>query len=176
MKFIKDILMIDFESVGSKTDFPQPTQIGAILLDKETLEEKDSFVSYISADLPQGYVGKKTGISQETLIGAPSQAEVGKMIFEKFGTDIFIGSWVANLDMTLFRKIMTSADIDSNKYDYHVVDVWPAAYVYLLKRGYEGSIRSEEVFQAFGMPPREKHDALNDCRLATEVLRKIMRG
>ena len=176
MKFIKDILMIDFESAKSTAGIRQPTQFGAILLDKETLEEKDSFVSYISADLPEDYVGKKTGISLETLAGASSQSEVGKMIFDKFGADLFIGSWVANLDMTLFREVMASADIDSNQYDYHVVDVWPAAYIYLLKQGYEGSIRSEEIFQTFGQLPREKHDALNDCRLAAEVLRKITRG
>ncbi|MDD5731958.1 MAG: exonuclease domain-containing protein [Patescibacteria group bacterium] len=174
MKFIKDILLIDFEVDIGDIKVAEPTQIGAILLDKETLEEKDSFVSYIAADL-NGTIGKKSGITQEILTGAPTQAEVGKMIFEKFGTDILLGSWVAGLDRAMFRKIMTSAGIDIEQYDYHTVDLWPAAYIYLLKKGYDGAINSEAMFQELGMPPRDKHNALEDCRLAAEVLRKIIR-
>jgi DNA polymerase III epsilon subunit-like protein len=83
MKFHKDILVIDFEGVK------KPVQIGAILLDKETLEEKDSFSSYIYADL-EGYVSPKSGINQEMVNSAPKQAEVGKMIYDKFGSDIFV--------------------------------------------------------------------------------------
>jgi len=77
MKFPKDILIIDFE--GRK----QPVQIGAVLLDKETLEEKDSFLSFIYADL-DGYVSPISGIHQEMINDAPKPAEVGKMIFKKF--------------------------------------------------------------------------------------------
>lgn len=175
MKFVKDILLLDFEATVGDIDIGEPTQIGAILLDKETLEEKDNFVSYISADL-KGKVNEKTGITQEVLIGAPSQAEVGKIIFDRFGLDILLGSFAANLDMHMFRKIMTSAGIDSKQYDYHILDLWPVSYIHLLKKGYEGGIRSEEVFRTFGMPPRDKHNALEDCRIAAEVLRKIMQS
>jgi DNA polymerase III epsilon subunit-like protein len=174
MKFIKDILLIDFEVDIGDIKIAEPTQIGAILLDKETLEEKDNFVSYIAADL-HGTVGKKSGITQEALAGAPTQAEVGKMIFDKFGTDILLGSWVAGLDRAMFGKIMASANIDIETYDYHFVDLWPTAYIYLLKKGYDGGINSEAIFQTLGMPPRDKHNALADCRLAAEVLRKITR-
>jgi DNA polymerase III epsilon subunit-like protein len=167
MKFPKDILVVDFEGMSS------PVQIGAVLLDKDTLEEKDSFSSYIWADL-KGKVKKKSGISDETLIGAPSQAEVGKVIFEKFGTDILLASFVANGDMKNFEKIVTAAGIDFSTYDYHIIDIWPIAYTHLLKNGYTGSIRSEEIFQAFGIKPRGLHNALEDCRIAAEVLRKVV--
>lgn len=167
MKFAKDILIIDFEGLV------EPVQIGAILLDKETLLEKDSFKSYISADL-KGEVKAVSGISQETLEGAPTQTEVGKMVFKKFGTDVFIGSWVADADMTNFKKIISAAGIDIKMYDYHILDIWPAAYIYLLKNGYSGGIRSEEIFQTFGATPRGLHDALEDCRIAADVLRKLV--
>ncbi|SRR6266481_9477262 len=167
MEFSKDILFIDFEGI---TD---PVQVGAVLLDRNTLVEKDSFLTYIYADL-RGKITKKSGISQDMLAGAPTQAEAGKMIFEKFGTDIFIGSWVANADMMNFKKIITAAGIDIAKYDYHVLDIWPAAYIYLLKRGYTGGVGSEEMFKEFGAKPRGLHDALEDCRIAADVLRKIV--
>lgn len=167
MKFLKDILLVDFE--GGE----EPTQIGAVLLDKDTLEEKDSFSSYVWADL-QGYVSPHSGISQETLIGAPSQAEVGKMIFEKFGTDILISTWVANYDIICFKKIIIAAGIEWNLYDYHVLDIWPVAYVHLIKNGYQGGIRSEEMFKEFGAKPRGLHDALEDCKIAADILRRIV--
>lgn len=170
MKFPKDILIIDFEGKS------EPTQVGALLLDKDTLAEKDSFVSFIYRDF-QGEDRSKSvsGITQETLDNAPSQAEVGKMLFDKFGTDILIGSWVDTLDIDHFRKIMKAAGIDWYDYDYHVLDIWPAAYIYLLKQGYAGGIRSEEMFREFGAKPRGLHDALEDCRIAADVLRKIIK-
>ncbi|OGN02519.1 MAG: hypothetical protein A2655_02230 [Candidatus Yanofskybacteria bacterium RIFCSPHIGHO2_01_FULL_43_42] len=167
MKFFKDILIIDFEGLA------EPVQIGGVLLDKETLKEKDSFLSYIWTDL-KGEVKVASGISQETLKGAPLQSEVGKMIFEKFGVDILIGSWVANADMKNFEKIITAAGLDIKQYDYHILDIWPVAYIYLLKQGYEGSIRSEEIFRQFGAKPRGLHNALEDCRITADVFRKII--
>jgi DNA polymerase III epsilon subunit-like protein len=32
----------------------------------------------------------------------------------------------------------------------------------------------EEIFQAFGIKPRGLHNALEDCRIAAEVLRKVV--
>lgn len=167
MKFAKDILLIDFEGLA------EPVQVGAILLDKETLEEKDSFNTYIWADL-QGEIKATSGISQETLKGAPTQAEAGRMIFEKFGTDVLIGSWVANADSKNFEKIIKAAGLDPALYDYHILDIWPVAYIDLLKRGYNGSIRSEKIFQEFGAKPRGLHNALEDCKIAADVLRQIV--
>ena len=166
MSFIKDILLIDFEGLVD------PVQIGAILLDKNSLEEKDYFVSYVYADM-QGKTSKKSGISQETLCGAPSQAEVGKIIFEKFGTNILLGSWVDTLDIDHFRKIIKAVGISWKQYDYHVLDIWPVAYIHLLKLGYAGEVDSESIFQAFGMKVRGLHNALEDCRIAADILRKI---
>ena len=167
MKFKRDILIIDFEGLK------EPVQIGAVLLDKETLQEKDSFSSYIWTDL-HGEVKATSGISQETLEGAPNQAEVGQKVFEKFGTDILIGSWVANADIKNFKKIIKAAGLDFELYDYHILDIWPIAYIHLLKQGYSGSMRSEEIFKEFGAKPRGLHNALEDCRIAADVLRKIV--
>lgn len=165
MKFPKDILIVDFEGTN------EPAQVGAVLLDRETLAEKDSFLTYIWRDLKAPL--EKSGITKEMLKDAPKQAEVGQLMYHKFGTNILLGSWVANGDMKNFEKIMTAAGIDFREYDYHIIDIWPAAYLHLLKQGYQGGISSEEIFQTFGAQPRGLHNALEDCRIAAEVLRKI---
>ena len=167
MRFAKDILIIDFEGLA------EPVQLGAILLDKETLEEKDSLSTYLWADL-KGEVKKISGISQETLEGAPTQAEVGRLFFEKFGTDVLIGAFVTSADSKNLDKILAAAELNPRAYDYHLLDIWPLAYVHLLKKGYEGGFRSEDIFKAFGAKPRELHDALEDCRIAADILRKIV--
>ncbi len=167
MKFGKDILIIDFEG------FKNPIQIGAVLLDKETLQEKDSFASYIYADL-EGQASRASGITQEMINDAPKQGEIGKLVYEKFGTDILLASFVQDLDINHFRKIMSAAGIDFKTYDYHILDMWPVAYIHLLKRGYTGGIRSEEIFQQFGAKPRGLHNALEDCRIVADILRKII--
>ena len=167
MEFIRDILLIDFEG------FVAPKQIGAILLDKKTLQEKKSFSSYVYMDM-KGVPSMKSGITQDMLDGAPSQAEVGKKVFDMFGTDILIASFVADADFRNFKTLISAAGLDPAIYDYHVLDVWPLAYVHLLRQGYTGKINSEEIFQAFGAQPRGLHDALEDCRITADVLRKIV--
>ncbi|MBI1957235.1 MAG: 3'-5' exonuclease [Candidatus Niyogibacteria bacterium] len=174
MTFAKDILVLDFEATSGDPYTAKPTQLGAILLDKATLTEKDAFSSYIHADLG-GKVNPVSRITQEMLEGAPTPAEIGKRFFEKFGTNVLLASWVASLDRGMLKTIMDAAGIDAANYDYHFLDIWPAAYIHLLKRGYTGGIRSEEMFREFGAPPRDGHDALADCRIAADILRKIVR-
>jgi DNA polymerase III epsilon subunit-like protein len=177
MQFAKDILIIDFEATGGDIYHAEPTQLGAILLDKNTLAEKGTFESYIKADpakfTPEGRSVNK--VTDEQLAAAPEQEAVIKSLIEKFGTDVILTSWVSSLDRALFNKMLLKAGISERVYDYHYLDLWPVAYIYLLKRGYTGSMRSEPMFAAFGMPARDEtsHDALNDCRLAANILRKI---
>lgn len=173
MKFPKDILVIDFEGVK------EPVQVGAILLDKDTLFEKESYCTYIYADL-EGYVNPKTGITQAMIDDAPKPAEVGRIIYDKFGSDLLLATFVQNMDINHFQTLMSTAQIDFitsrndfQKYDFHILDIWPLAYVHLMKQGYTGSMKSEEIFQAFGQAPRGLHDALEDCRITANVLRAI---
>lgn len=173
--FPKDILVIDFEFI-EYSDKTEPAQFGAILLDKSTLKEKKSFVSFIQNDLsrvPKEILIKK-GFTKEKFASAPTPPEIVEKIIKEFGKDYFISSWAANMDMQLFQKLLASAKIPFSEFDYHIFDLWPVAYTYLLRKGYKGSWRSEAMFQELGLPPRGIHDALEDCRHAAQVLRKII--
>lgn len=115
----------------------------------------------------------KNGITAEKLANAPSEAEAAQKFLEKFGYDVMLAAWVLFLDIGFLRRIFKSAHL-AWQYDYHYFDIWPVAWVYLLQNNYQGSINSEPIFQTFGLPKRGHHDALADCRLAAEVLRKLM--
>lgn len=175
--FPKDIVIIDFESSHPDLEKTKPLQFAAIRLDRVTLEEKQSFRTYIRIDLhdvtPQRLLDK--GIDPADLEKAPTSREVAQAFAEKFGKDFLLSSWAANLDSTLFRRMMVDGGINPSEFDYHIFDLWPVAYTYLLKQGYTGSLRSEPMFQELGLPPRGAHDALEDCRHAAEVMRMLLK-
>lgn len=171
--FPKDIVVIDFETSNKELEKAEPLQIGAILLDKNTLEEKKNFVSYIVSNSTNENININ-GITLEKLTDAPTQKEVAKKFIEIFGKDFIFSGWVCEKDRALFRKMMITADINPSDFNFHILDIWPLAYVHLLKQNYSGSMGSEEMFQAFGLPARANHDALEDCRYAAEILKKLI--
>ena len=48
--FKKDILIVDFEATGFDVEKDDPVQIGLVLLDKNTIQEKLSYSSWIYTD------------------------------------------------------------------------------------------------------------------------------
>jgi DNA polymerase III epsilon subunit-like protein len=177
MNFIKDILLIDFETTDVDPTKAKPIQLAAVLLDKKTLEEKTTFSSFIKQDLknanPQAL--KVNGITKQQLAQAPSQDEVIHEFVKKFGTDVMLASWVQYIDRAMLFLMLKDADLDPHIYDYyHFLDVWPIAYTHLTKQGNQVEFRSSDaMFKYFGIPPRGTHDALEDCRIAAEIFKKI---
>lgn len=176
--FAKDILLIDFESTGLDPLVHDPTQLGAILLDKHTLQEKGHFSSYIEADLSKASSEALavSGITSEKLEGAPSSDEVVKRFIEEFGTDVFLASWNSILDRALLDKMLRSINKDIFIYDYHYLDIWPICYMHLARSGQGDKLHGDATFNALGLPDRSNHDALEDCRYAATALRAIYEG
>lgn len=176
--FSKDILLIDFETTGLDLEKSLPIQLGAVLLDKESLDEKDSFLSFIKQDLADmnPEAAKIHGITDEKLKDAPTPKQVIEKFLTQFGTDFYLASWNEMLDHTMMAKLLKEIDKDIYTHDYHYLDVWSLAYLHLAKQGKGDVIRSEPTFQHFGLPPRKTHDALEDCRHTAEVLRILYNG
>ncbi len=175
MPFSKDILIIDFEATGNDTENDVPVQLAAILLDKDTLEEKSFFNSFINADYEKimPIVRSKITATPQDLEKAPDIASVATAFIEKFGFDYFLSSWVTWLDMAMLQKTMDSIGVGTSRFDYHIIDLWPLAYVWLIKHGYKGKTNSQDMFEALGIE-RKIHDALGDCRMEADILRKIL--
>lgn len=173
--FSKDILLIDFETTGLDLDKDLPIQLGAVLLDKQSLEEKDYFISYIAQDVSgmSEESAKIHGINQEVLKNAPSQQDVIRDFLNGFGTEVYLASWNEMLDHTMLKKMLQSIDKDIYEHDYHYLDVWSLAYLHMVRQGRGDIIKSESTFEYFGLPPRKEHNALEDCRHTAEVLRIV---
>ncbi|MEI7818976.1 MAG: exonuclease domain-containing protein [bacterium] len=182
--FSKDILLIDFESTGFKNDPTtkdvidpgEPTQLGAILLDAITLEEKSEFISDIKADpaLLDPWVLENTDITIERVTSAPDHQSVAKKFVDQFGLDVYLATWNVTFDRAWLDVLMQSIDRRDTMYDYHHLDVWSLAYTHLCKLGHPEIIKSEDTFAFFGQSARTAHNALDDCRRTAEVLRAII--
>ncbi len=181
--FAKDILLYDFESTGFLRDDVtddvinpgDPTQLGAILLDKTTLAEKKHFLSDIKADptLLDDWVLEHTDITVERVATAPPRKQVATDFLETFGEDYFLATWNVTFDRYWLNTLVQAIGRTETMFDYHHLDVWSLAYTYLCRHERTDVVQSEATFRLFGQSARSAHNALDDCRRTAEVLRAV---
>lgn len=176
MKFKRDILMIDFETTDGRPPHALPIQLAAILLDKDTLKEKKEFSSYIKQDLSKADPRSLQihGINQIQLDDAPSQNEVMQKFLDEFGTEVLLACWTTPLDTRMLEIMMEGIGHNFMEYNYHIIDLWPLAYIHCVKQDKGELFNSNAIFSEFGLSDRGHHDALEDCRHTAEVLRKLV--
>lgn len=181
--FSKPVLLIDFESAGfiadkhgDVIDPGEPTQLGAVLLDAKTLTEEANFLSDIKADPNKldPWVLKNTDITAERVAKAPAPKVVANDFINKFGTDVYLASWNVAFDRAWLDMLMQSIGRHETMYDYHHIDVWSLAHVYLCQNRHTDAVRSEATFRLFGQSSRSVHNALDDCQRTAEVLRAVI--
>ncbi len=184
MNFKRDILLIDLEFSGFDLQKHEILQIAAVLLDKKTLKEKKVFSSFVRStkwehrDRESMAVNK---ISLDMVKDAPSLKEVMRLFDKTFGHNVIQAFYVGFNDkrflLDAYRKTKTKW-----QFDYHYFDLWALFYSYLaMKNG----LKSKKDFAGFGLEylikrfkikisKNQLHDALVDCRVEAEVLRKVI--
>lgn len=177
--FIKDIVIVDFENTDFDIEKSEPVQIGVLVLDKDTLDEKQSYVSWIKPiqnvhkDL-QGF--KWANISNddiEEINKARPLAEVAEELYKILPEQYIFCAWNAAFDFYLWNKLLQS--IGKKRIAAQILDLWTMAYLDLMNDDkYQGDYGSESVFQYFGAEPRKKHDGLGDCRLEAMLFKKLL--
>jgi len=177
--FSKDIVVIDFEVTGFNIDEDEPLQIGLLVLDKDTLEEKASYVSWIkpSQEIHSELAGIKWATlnekDMEEINGAPSLSQIAVEIVKILPEKYFICAWNATFDFFFWRKLLKGAG--KSIHTANIIDLWTLAYINLLQdKNYTGDYKSESVFQYFGAQPRLKHDGLEDCRIEAALFKKLL--
>lgn len=186
MNFKRDILLIDTEFSGF--DVPKKhdlLQIAAVLLDKKTLKEKKFFNTYIrptkwqSRDRASMKVNK---ITWDMVKDAPSLKQAIKKFNRSMPHNVIQAFYVGYNDKRILSESYTRAGVKW-PFDYHYFDLWALFYAYLAKKN---QLKSKKDFAGFGLEylikkfkinirKNQMHDALVDCRLEAEVLRKIIK-
>jgi len=184
MNFKRDILLIDTEFSGF--DVPKKhdlLQVAAVLLDKKTLKEKKSFNTYIkpskwkTRDKASMAVNK---ITWDMVKKAPSLKQAVTKFNRAMPHNIIQAFYVGYNDKRILMDAYSQAGVKW-PFDYHYFDLWALFYGYLAKHH---KLNSKKDYAGFGLEylikilkikidKNQMHDALVDCRLEAEVLRKI---
>ena len=176
--FKKDILIIDFEATGFDVEKDDPVQIGLVLLDKNTLQEKLYFSSWIytEKELLEDLKGFRWASIRkdkfEFIKNAPKLKEVAEEIQKILPEEFTFSSWNTYFDFSLWKKLLNEVGFKANQ--IHLLDLCVIAYDRLSNNpGYSGDFTSESIFQFLNLGKRDTHDALDDCRLEAETLRLL---
>ncbi len=183
MDFKKDLLLIDLETTGLDASKHEIIQIAALLLDKKTLKEKGVFSSYIrpsrwkNRDLESM---KVNGIKWDQVKDAQGLQKVLYQFDELFHPKSVILSYYGGpVDMDFLRIAYKKVKMDWN-FDYHYFNLWCVFYAYLAsknllknKKKFAG-FEMEDLMKKFIIKSQNRHDALEDCRIEAEILRKLL--
>lgn len=177
MKFIKDILLFEVETTGPDPDIDAIIQISAVLLDKDNLLEKDFFNSYVRVSLLDNTINQHATILQtsfETLKKSPKIYDAIRLFSEKFGTRYVLASHT--FQSVLFLKNAFKKAALPFECDLHTLDLWTLGYIYTLSYGLKKMPTFNTFLDQFSLKQRNRHNALERCRLSAEIFRRIIKN
>ncbi len=177
MKLIKDLLIIHLETTGNDPDRDHIIQLSAVLLDKDSLLEKNLFNSYVKVSFLDGTLQKHSeqlGISFETLRRSQKINEVLKDFVNTFGYEPLLAS--NSVQNYLFLKAAFKKTMTSFKYDRHLVDIWSLGYIYALHIGIKKMPTLTTLADHFNIKLNNSADGLEKARAIAAVLKKIING
>lgn len=205
MDFKKDLLLVDLETTGLDAQKHEIIQIAAILLDKKTLKEKEIFSSFVcplrwkNRD-PESM--KVNGIKWEQLKNAPDLKTVLRALESIIETsrlalrtrsknivraksrtihNIVLSYYGGPLDMDFMREAYRKTGLKW-QFDYHYFNLWAFFYAFLASKNKLKNSKKftgfslDDFMKEFKIKSNSRHDALEDCRIEAEVLRRIMQN
>lgn len=178
--FNSDLLLLDLETTGSDPNRHEIVEIGAILLDCGTLDEKAAFESRVRPthfERADPTALRIHGLTEQDLEYAPSSDEVLSAFVKTFGLNYALCGWNIGFDTAFLRQYFDQAGRieEFNQLDYHRLDLWSALQLSWVSGKFPVEPRSlTDVCSWLGINRRQKHNALEDARIAAQVLRHIV--
>lgn len=183
----KDILLIDLETSGLDSSVHDIIQIGAVLLDRKTLKEKKAFSSFVKPVNWKKRMKESMAVNKidyKQLKDAPTVDEVLKELTALCDPkQVILSYYVGTLDIDFLKAGFKKSRLEF-PYDYHFFNIWGLFLGYAYKHNL---MTNKKQFARFGLEDLMKHfkistaedslhDALVDCRVEAEILRKVMTG
>ncbi len=183
--FKKDLLLIDLEMTGLDVHKHEIIQIAGVLLDSQTLEEKACFNAFAKSIRWQNRDRESmrvNGIKAEWVSHAPSLSVVLKAFSKKFNPkQVILCNYGGPMDMDFLRKAYADSKLKW-QFDYHFFNLWAYFFAVLARKN---QLTNKKKFTGFSLDDLVKkfkiknlgsrHDALTDCRIEAEVLRRMIK-
>ena len=176
MRFIKDILLVQVETTGPDPDKDAIIQLAAVLLSKDNLLEKAVFNSYVRVSLLEGILSKHAAllnIDPKILQKSQKIYDVVKQFNQQFDSPLLLASH--NTEAILFLRNAYKKSLVPFEFDRHIIELWTLGYVYTLRYGMKKMPTFATFLQTFNLQQKNPHDALEKCRLAAEIFKKIIK-
>lgn len=184
MNFYRDLLLVDLETTGLDSGKHEIIQLAGIILDKKTLKEKKSFSIFVK---PKKWKNRDIESMNVNKIEWDQLKDAENIIHALQEFNSFLGdkkytltNYGGNLDGNFLQAAYKAHSIPY-PFDYHVFNIWSLAYPFLASKD---GLENKRKPAGFGMDDFAKkyhiklegvrHEALSDCRLEAEVLRKLM--
>jgi DNA polymerase-3 subunit alpha (Gram-positive type) len=178
--FPKDLFVLDLETTGADPALHSTIDIGAVLLEKSSLDELRSWSALIKrqeTNETEAYAMSLHGRSQEELQEARDPEEAVKEFLSVFGTDYILTGWNIGFDVQFFRALLRRTGYIGafNEIDYHRLDVWSTAQ-FLKSIGWLKSDISSlsGLCKDLDLPRSQCHTGLEDARSTATVLRRLV--
>ncbi len=181
--FNRDILLIDEENSGLDSQRHEIIQLAAVLLDKKTLKEKKHFNSYIRPKRWYNHdplSSEVHHITWDQLKSAPGLKTVLQKFNRSFGNKAVLTYYGGINDISFLHQAYKRSRM-TYPFDYHTFNLWGLFYAYgakkrLLKsKKHFGGFTLDSLAAHFKIESPPRHDALVDCRVEAEILRRVIK-
>lgn len=175
MRLIKDLLVFHLETTGPDPERDHIIQIAAVLLDKDSLLEKNFQNWFVKVSFLDGTIQKHSqqlGISFDELRQSPKITEVIKEFINAFGYEPLLAT--NSITSLLFLRNAFKKSLQQFKYDKHVLDIWSLSYIYALHIGIKKIPSLTTLATHFNLPVART--GLDKARTTAQILRKIING
>lgn len=180
--FDRDLLVLDVETTGANPRVHQIVSIGAVLLDRATLDEVKSMSSLVRVT-PEAIAQADPiamqihGLMLNRLEAAPTPLDVVTRFLDSFGANFYFCGWNICFDTqfiaALFEQAGRRQDFDS--FRFHRLDLWSLLEVAWLRGLVSMPPESlSRVCRMFEIERQKVHDALEDARISAEILRRTL--
>lgn len=178
--FPKDLLVLDLETTGRDPEQHSTIEIGAVLLDKSSLNELKSFSVLVKRQETNGTESRAMQLHGRSLADIQRGQEASDAVrefLEKFGTDYLIAGWNVAFDIEFLRALLRRTGNGDLFYavDYHRVDVWSIAQFLKSIGWFQNDVSSLSCLcEELGLPRSLTHSGLEDARLTATALRRLV--
>ncbi|MFC6224824.1 exonuclease domain-containing protein [Hymenobacter artigasi] len=173
------ICFIDFETTGIDVYSDEPIEIGAIIVNNESVVE-NKFHSRFQLSKGKNISNESFsihGISDRDLLESPSRRDVIQRFFSTMGHDFCFASWNISFDVGFFKKVCHENDMMDkfNKVNYRHIDVQTISQVANRLGKFDSQINSlSDCINYFGLERSAHHNAYQDAELCFAVYKKLL--
>lgn len=180
--FDRDLLVFDVETTGIDPRVHQIVSIGALLLDRTTLEPLKEMSTLVQLT-PEAFAKASPramqihGLTFSQLEAAPTPVEVVTQFWDTFGTDFYFCGWNVCFDTQFLRALFdqTGRLQDFDTFRYHRLDLWSLLELAWVRGLLQAPPDSLSIACGlFGIERPSVHDAMEDARVTALILKKTL--